>query len=212
MNERQCEQVVHYAAMLEEIRDLLAARLPVPEDDQYSEELSLADAENNSLRQECKRRSLLLLDAAKAAGVWIFDDTISPEIEETFPTQIRAEVERLRKENADLHDRLDRAAQRESDGIAMFDKLLAEERAKVANLQHSVNELAALKQPQDKPGRWVLFDRSDHVLRYLDRRNWHQLASECLDPWSTYEAAKDIQQRGFAKLDIINLDDHKETP
>ncbi len=175
MNERQCEQVVFYAAMLEEIRDILAARLPVPEE---IDRLKQAhhDAEN--------------------------------KVDELLHGR-DAEIERLRKENADLHDRLDRAAQRESDGIAMFDKLLAEERSKVANLQHSVNELAALK-AADKPGRWVLFDENGIACRYRDRSNWHRYPYECESPWPTERSAMSFAgPKGFP---AINLDEHKETP
>ena len=101
MNERQIEILLdadqRQYVLLGEIRDLLAARLPAP----------VEESEVERLRQECKRRSRLLMEAARAAGVWSFDDTISPEIETNFPVQIGAEVERLRKENADLRDARD---------------------------------------------------------------------------------------------------------
>jgi len=151
-----------------EIRDLLAARLPVPVEDLPA---PTSESKLDKMRQ------------SNAA---------------------------LRKENADLRAELESVTRRETEGVALFDKLLAEERAKVANLQHSVNELAALK-AADKPGRWVVRDVFNGSCR--DMLRWHASAKGCSTPWPSYNLASEfIRAFHHVGCEVINLDDHKETP
>ncbi len=90
-----------------------------------------------------------------------------------------SEVERLRKENADLRA-----------------------------------ELAALKQPQDKPGRRVLFNPTAQHCQYRDRDGWFDTADECRHPWPTKKGPMSVLAPGsprYSDFRAINLDDHKET-
>jgi hypothetical protein len=103
-----------------------------------------------------------------------------------LPVPVEAsEVERLRKENADL-------------------------RAELAALKAAATATPEVfKQPQDKPGRWVLFDAKAITRKYYDRHGWHDRSLDCIAPWATREDADDYR---CYEWETINLDDHKETP
>jgi hypothetical protein len=128
-----------------EIRDLLAARLPVPvEVDRLKQ--AHHDAEN--------------------------------KVDELLHGR-DAEVDRLRKENADLRAELDAL-------------------------------MAALKAAR-MPGRWVVRDEFNGSCR--DMLRWHESANGCSYPWPNYDLACEfIRAFNHVGCEVINLDDHKETP
>jgi len=193
--------------LLKEIRNLLATHLPIlngsSEVKNLQEQIVLTNSENDRLRQKVGTVEVERLRKENS------------EIARRLHVQLM-ESERLSKENADLRAELDSVTRREAEGVALFDKLLADERAKVANLQNSVNELChtgvgslryTLK-AEDKPGRWVLFCAMAKYRPWCDKNGWHPKASDCESPWRTKAEA----ENGLVIGDVaINLDDHKET-
>ena len=156
MNERQIETLLdaneRQHVLLGEIRDLLAARLPVP-------------------------------------------------VEES-------EVERLRQQERTL----DRLFSKLSDTEKDNERLLA---ALAALKAAATDTPEVFKQPQDKPGRWVLFSPTAQHCQYRDRDGWFDTAGECKSPWRTKDGALSILvpvAPGYHDFRAINLDDHKETP
>ena len=194
MNEREIEVLLdaneRQYVLLGEIRDLLAARLPVPVED-------LPAPTSESKLDKMRQSNAELRKANADILLWH-----------------RESMQRLRDVCQSIITRIGSSGQETAeDALARLFAKLADTEKENADLRA---ELAALKaaaqpapevseQPQGKTGRYVLVDTDDDYWRYYDKRGWRSSASQCTHPWRTKACAKLAAERFGPNMKVVDL-------